>query len=303
MCKIMVNLRVWFAETRPITLLYTVTFVLLGASLAIFELSTIRILDLAITVLGALLAHISVNVLDDYFDYKSGIDLKSERTSLSGGSGILISGVLKPKSVYYFGIACLIGVLGIGAYFTATLGIKIIIIGLIGIALVASYTNYLAKIGLGEFACGLGFALMSLGTYVVQVGGYSTSILLVAAFSGVLMWNALLMNESPDIEADRFGKRLNIPIIFGLKKSLIISLTAIMLTYVYLIVLVVARYLPITALAALATLPLEIIIMRGLLKYPSTRQGLEKYLKMNFLITLLFPLLISIGLIAWKIQL
>ncbi len=42
-----------------------------------------------LALLGLLLAHVSVNVLNDYFDYRSGVDLKTQRTPFSGGSGIL----------------------------------------------------------------------------------------------------------------------------------------------------------------------------------------------------------------------
>lgn len=35
--------------------------------------------------IGLLLAHISVNVFNDYFDYRSGIDLETKRTLFSGG--------------------------------------------------------------------------------------------------------------------------------------------------------------------------------------------------------------------------
>ena len=38
--------------------------------------------------LGLLLTHISVNVLNDYFDYRSGMDLATKRIPFSGGSGL-----------------------------------------------------------------------------------------------------------------------------------------------------------------------------------------------------------------------
>ena len=40
-------------------------------------------------VIGAVSAHISVNMLNEYFDFKSGLDLKTEITAFSGGSGAL----------------------------------------------------------------------------------------------------------------------------------------------------------------------------------------------------------------------
>jgi hypothetical protein len=39
--------------------------------------------------IGALFAHISVNTLNEYFDFKSGLDLTANKTPFSGGSGAL----------------------------------------------------------------------------------------------------------------------------------------------------------------------------------------------------------------------
>ncbi len=40
-----------------------------------------------LALLGAFLAHISVNTLNEYFDFKSGLDLETIKTPFSGGSG------------------------------------------------------------------------------------------------------------------------------------------------------------------------------------------------------------------------
>jgi len=298
----MAPLRVWFAETRPHFLPCSLVFVQAGVSLAIFEGYAIRVFDLAMTVLGAMLAQISVNVLDDYYDYTSGIDLMAERTSLSGGSGLLASGKLKPLHVYFFGMLCLAGVVVVGAYFVATIGVEMIPVGVIGIVLVYTYTNRLTKIGLGEFACGLGFALMSIGAYVVQARTFSTSIFLVAMISAFLMFNILLLNEFPDVNADRFGKRRNIPIALGLKRSSLIFCTVIVLILVYLATLVLAKCLPLHALAALGALPLASMAAKGGLRHFNNPNRLANYLQAYFVFTILFPFLMSTGMVAATIR-
>ena len=75
--------------TRPPFLLLTPICVLLGMSLhlevANWFTQTIPLLIL----IGALAAHVSVNALNEYFDFRSGLDLKTTRTPFSGGSGAL----------------------------------------------------------------------------------------------------------------------------------------------------------------------------------------------------------------------
>ena len=109
------KLKVWLLETRPQFLLLSVVLVLLGTAISWHE-GYFDLLKFVLTLIGLLLAHSSVNILNDYFDYKSGIDLETTRTPFSGGSGILPAGLLKPKGVYIYGVGCLIAALTIGIY-------------------------------------------------------------------------------------------------------------------------------------------------------------------------------------------
>lgn len=77
------KLKVWFAETRPQFLLLSVVLAFLGSSMAWYASGlwsfrfSFHIGHALLAFLGLLLCHIGVNVLNDYFDYKSGIDLKT----------------------------------------------------------------------------------------------------------------------------------------------------------------------------------------------------------------------------------
>ena len=89
------GLKTWFLETRPQFLILTPICVLVGVAAAAYDDFDLNPVHVILTLVGALLAHISVNVLNDYFDYRSGIDLATKRTPFSGGSGILPGGLLK----------------------------------------------------------------------------------------------------------------------------------------------------------------------------------------------------------------
>ena len=85
----MMKFTVVFQSMRVPFLVLTVACVFLGASVAVFNQTTISLPILMLALFGALLAHISVNTLNEYFDFKSGLDFETEKTQFSGGSGAL----------------------------------------------------------------------------------------------------------------------------------------------------------------------------------------------------------------------
>ena len=187
------KLRIWFRETRPGFLLLTpITFsVGLSAAFAEGSFDTLRAL---LGFVGALLAHLSVNVINDYFDYRSGLDLRTRRTPFSGGSGILPEGLLKPKDTYLFAVGCMLigGVIGI--YFTLTTGWMLLPL----IAMVAFtiyfYSTHLSHWFVGEVFTGLNFGpLMVLGGYFIQTGRYSLPALAAGVVPGILVGTLILV--------------------------------------------------------------------------------------------------------------
>ncbi|MFQ6053462.1 MAG: prenyltransferase, partial [Candidatus Bathyarchaeia archaeon] len=113
--------KVWFMETRPQVLLLTPLVFSVGLAAAYVE-GVFNVHRALLGLVGVMLAHVSVNVINDYFDYRSGLDLKTRRTPFSGGSGILPTGRLDPKDVYLFAVGCLLLGGVIGVYFAFTVG-------------------------------------------------------------------------------------------------------------------------------------------------------------------------------------
>ena len=288
-------LKSWLEEARPQFLLASLVSVLVGVSLATYEGFPFKLFDFTLATTGALVAHIGIHAFNDYSDFNTGIDLKVHRTPFSGGSGVLPSGKLEPIHVYYFGVACLLVVACIGVYFMATVGWAILPIGLLGIAIVYSYTSYLTRVGFGEVGCVVGFALWSIGPYFVLTGRYSLSILPVSLISGLMGVALLILNEFPDLEADRAGGRRTIPIMLGLRRASRIYSLVVVSTYVLLLVLVAVRILPVYALLALLTLPIGIKVITLVLSGYQTDQKLMQALALNVVMVLAVPFLVSLG--------
>jgi len=295
----MTNLKTWFVETRPHFLLLTPVCVFVGIAVAVHEPPPFNVLHFVLAFLGALLAHISVNVLNDYFDYRSGIDLKTRRTPFSGGSGILPAGFLNPKSVYFFGAVCLLALIPIGIYFLYEYGLLILPIGIPGILVIYFYTTHITKNPLlCAIAPGLGFGpLMVLGTHFTQTGDYTLAAVIASMVPGFLISNLLLLNQFPDIEADIVASRRHLPIAAGRQYSAKVYAGLILVTYLWLIFAVVFKVLPWTALLGLITLPLGLKTVKGVLRYCDDIDNLLPFMGSNIQVTLLTPFLISAGIL------
>ena len=296
----MASVKTWLMQIRAPFLLVTLISVLVGVSVAVYQSYHINAIYLGLALVGALLSHIAVNVLNEYFDYKSGVDFKTIKTPFSGGSGVLPAGLLNPRNVYVVGIACIAGIIAIGGYFIYAQGPLIIPIGVVGILTVYFYTTYITKSPLiCAIAPGLGFGpLMVMGTYFALTGTYSLAAGLASLVPGFLVSNLLLLNQFPDVEADASVSRRHYPITVGLEKSSLIYTAFVLAAYLALIISVEVDKLPDLALLGLVTLPLGLLVVMGVRKYHNQIERLIPVMARNVLLTLFFPMLMAIGIIV-----
>ncbi|MFB5647413.1 MAG: prenyltransferase, partial [Candidatus Nitrosomaritimum yanchengensis] len=122
-------------------------------------------LDAVLTFAGVMALHASVDLINDFWDFKRGIDTKTTRTKMSGGTGVLPEGLLKPSSVYRTGVAFLIIGSAIGGYFVFNDGVIIAMILGFAILSIYFYSTKIVDYGLGEFFVAVKGTLIVLGTY------------------------------------------------------------------------------------------------------------------------------------------
>jgi 1,4-dihydroxy-2-naphthoate octaprenyltransferase len=197
------------------------------------------------------------------------------------------------------GLGSLAITVAVGIYFAVIYTWAILPLGIVGVLIILLYTPYLTKLpGVTELVGpGLGFGLMVLGTYVTQSGDYRVASVLVSLVAGLLIANLLLINEFPDVEADRPAGRKHLPIILGRAKAAWIYCAIAVLAYAVIVVGVAVGSLPLWALLGLATLPLGVKAMAGVLKHHSDIPKLVSALGMNVMTVLLTPTLMSVGII------
>ena len=288
------KLKIWFLETRPHFLILSVVLAFLGTSIAWYD-GYFHFGYALLAFIGLLLAHISVNTLNDYFDYRSGIDLVTRRTPFSGGSGILPAGLLKPGQVFWLGMTSFLLAVLIGVYFVIVSGWLLLPLLLIAAVCVLLYTPFILRLAWPEWCPGVGMGVLPvLGAYFVQTTAYTWPAVVAAIPSGILVHNLLLLNEFPDTEADRKANRKTLPITMGKTKAGIVYSVLTVLVYLWIIGWVIAGLMPAFSLIALLTLPLAIKAIKGARKHEEMTR-LVPAMANNVLVVLLTQLLLGIG--------
>jgi len=280
-------------------LVLTPVCVFLGASTVIAGNTTVSLLLLSLALLGGMLAHISANALNEYFDFRSGLDFATTRTPFSGGSGALPHHPEMAGAVFAVGTVSLLATLLIGSFFVWKYGAGIMPIGLIGLVLVVTYSGWVNRHPLlCLIAPGLGFGfLMVVGTQYVLQGEYAPLSWLVAVVPFFLVNNLLLLNQYPDIQADLSVGRNHFPIAYGVNRSNAGYGLFALATTVIIILYVLAGYLPVMSLIALLPMPLAFFSLYGAIKYGENIGKFPQYLGANVAVSILVPLLLGLSII------
>ncbi len=179
---------------RPPFLLLPPTCVATGAGVAFWRTGQIRWEAMALALVGAVCAHAAVNALNEFSDFHTGVDARTQRTPFSGGSGTLQR---RPELAGYargIGLALTLVTALIGGYFVLRIGPAILPIGVTGLAAVLLYTPWLNKSPLlCLVAPGMGFgSCIVMGTDVVLGGGYSWAAFVASLVPFFLVNNLLL---------------------------------------------------------------------------------------------------------------
>ena len=249
---------VWLRVIRIRFLLASVVAVSLGLTINWWQTGNIEIFDAILTMCGVLALHASVDLLNDYWDFKRGIDTATQRTKMSGGTGVLPEGLLKPKQVYAAGIIFLIAGAVIGAYFVFTDGI---IIGLILAFAVLSVYFYSTKIvdwGLAEIFIVIKGTMIVIGTYFIQTAQITESAVLGGIVVGTLSSFVLFITSFPDHDADKAKGRKTLVINLGKQKACSLFWVFPIIFYSVSIFAIIIEVFPIYCLIILSTIPLVI---------------------------------------------
>ena len=255
-------LSAWLRAVRIRFLLASVISVCLGLAINWWQNKVLNAEFAALTFAGVIALHASVDLLNDYGDYKRQIDTQTRRTKFSGGTGVLPEGLLRPKQVYHAGLILLISGSLIGAFFIYERGVTIALILGFAIVSIYFYTTRIVDSGLGELFVTIKGTMIVLGTYFVQSAQITTEPILAGIVSGILSSTVLFVNSFPDYDADKAHGRKTLVIVLGKTRATTAVWMFPLISYGIIITSVAIHIFPLISLITLFTTP--IVIKSGL---------------------------------------
>ena len=275
------------------------TCVALGLAVSIYDGFAINFFHLALILIGAVCAHISVNALNEYDDFKTGLDLKTIQTPFSGGSKSIPENPKNANHALIVGIVTLTIVIGVGIFFLYLRGIKLLPIGLFGIFIVIAYTKWITKSPVFcLIAPGIGFGhLMVMGTSFALTGIYSWTSFLVSMVPFFLVSDLLLLNQFPDVEADQSIGRKHLPITIGKNACIVVYGAFLILAYFSILLGWVFGLIPIHSLITLICIFGAVHTFLGVKKNAESIKDLIPFMGKNVVLILATHILLFTGLI------
>lgn len=287
-------LSAWMIATRPRTLPAAVAPVMVGAAAAVAD-GVFEWMPALAALLGALLLQIGVNLANDYFDFKKGIDT-SERL---GPVRVTQSGLIPPDRVKFAMIVIFGGALIVGMYLTAVAGWPILAIGVACILASLAYSGGpfpLASHGLGDLFVFIFFGIVAVcGTYYVQALTVTVQVLWLSVPVGLLITSIIVVNNLRDIPTDRKSGKKTLAVILGERGTKLEYLSLVIGAYIMPAVFLISGGFSGWILLPLISIPLSIpnIIAVHKDKGPPLNRALAK----TAALSLVFSLLLSAGLV------
>jgi 1,4-dihydroxy-2-naphthoate octaprenyltransferase len=138
---------------------------------------------------------------------------------------------------------------------------------------------------------------MVLSVHFALTGTFTWQALIASFVPFFLVSNLLLLNQFPDVEADRSVGRKHFPILVGRTVSGYIYIAFLIAAYLVVILGVIFGFLPRFSLLALLTLVISVQIIRSVLANSENVPSLIPAMGQNVIVNLLTPVLLAIGLI------
>lgn len=287
-------------SARPPFLILALVCVLLGVATVIHGGGTVS-WSLALWVLlGALTAHVSVNAFNEYWDYDSGLDLRTQRTPFSGGSGAIPANPAGHQVVWALAVGTLLLTALVGLTIVWLHGLAIVPLGLAGLLLIVTYTQWLNRSPwLCLLAPGAGFGLFMVpGTQFALTGEYRIEAVLFGLIPFLLTNNLLLLNQYPDVEADRSVGRNHVPIAYGETGANRAFAVSWLLAGALLVAFVSTGLLSPWGLVALLPWALGGVALRGAVAHGFAIGEQPQLMAMNVMAALLTPAVLAVVLLA-----
>jgi 1,4-dihydroxy-2-naphthoate octaprenyltransferase len=254
----------WLLATRAQVLSMTIIAALVGGLLA-QPMNLRRWLLLAACVVGVTLAHCGNNMLNDYFDYKAGLDTP-DYARVQYGPHPIVSGLMSERTLLT-GVAVVMGLDAlIGVSLAVVRGWPVLVFAGLGLLISVFYTAEpvrLKRIALGELSVFIVWGpLMTGGTYYVVTGTLPWWVWLACLPYSFIVTTVLMGKHIDKREADRAKGIHTIPVLIGEKPALALNMALMSAYYVTISALVLTGTLGIWVGLVVLAIPRLVRVLR-----------------------------------------
>jgi 1,4-dihydroxy-2-naphthoate octaprenyltransferase len=253
-------LPLWLRLARPFSFPASVAGVLVGTAAAV-PISRWKWGILAANVALVLLFHAFGNLLNDYRDFRSGVDRRQEGDEGRPGR-FLVRGEILPRQVLSFAVACLLLALPLAALMVARGGWPAGAIGLVGVLGAYSYTGWPLQLkyrGWGELCIFMVFGpAIVAGAVWMQVGRLDLGALFLSVPVGMVVTGILAAGNLRDLEEDKEAGIHTLARRIGRRAYLLLYFLLLFGAPAFLVALVAARVAPAWSLLGALAVPLAV---------------------------------------------
>jgi 1,4-dihydroxy-2-naphthoate octaprenyltransferase len=287
--------RAWLLAARPKTLPAAVAPVVVGAATALGD-GAFAPLPATAALAGALLLQIGVNLANDYFDFRRGVDSPDRKGPLR----VTQAGLIPPGQVRLGMTATFAAAVLVGVFLVARGGPPILAVGVASILSALAYSGGpwpLASHGVADLFVFVFFGPVAVcGTYFVQAGAVSGTAAAASVAPGLLITAILVVNNLRDIGTDaRAGKR-TLAVRLGVRGSLAEYLLLVGGAHGVPLIMLLAGMRGPLILLPLLSLPLAIPLAKTLAARHGEGPAMNAALAGTARLALAYSLLFAVGL-------
>lgn len=293
-----------FLASRPAFLMITLLGCFIGLALPSNSKESFAINFLAIAL--ALSAHAGANLLNDYFDHLNGSDQNNEGRipPFTGGSRYIQNNLLKPAQVFQCALILILFSAVIGIYICARTTWLLLPLGLIGALVVWSYSapplQLMSRGVLGELAIAIAWSLVVIGFASIQNNAIAYEAIAIGIAYGLIVANILLVNQIPDIEADRLAKKWTLASQKNQYELRRWYIAIFSVAYLLQIIAIIFLDVPRGSLLTLLLLPIFLYCAHEMINASEGKDQIRKLIVRNMAAAHLYSLFLILGMVFNK---
>ena len=250
-----------------------------------------------------LLAHTSVNLFNEYSDFRVGEVKEKHRHSFYSENSMLMMGFTKPSTVLAVAVITLMAATFIGIYFTLTAHWTLMLFMLVGGFAIVTYNDFLTGLW-GELFSGLTYGSLVVVGSCIALSALTMnriwqlvplSVWLVAIHAGLLTTLLLLLHQLPANDLDTGGLTHYRIKNLGGSVNTVFYIAGAIVTFGSIILLPLIESGSVWMLLALLPMPFLISSVKTILFHQENNHDLITAVKRNILSVLLTDALLSLS--------